>query len=390
MKRVKYILFVLLAGVLINACKEVYEPNLQSPQTGYLVVDGFINSAVGGTSTITLTRTTKLVDTVSVLYEHGASVLIEGENGESYFLTAGINGAYTSDPLTLNSNVKYRVHIYTADGKEYTSAYTPVKTTPVIDSISWEQTSEGVTTHINTHDETGNVQYYRWKYDETWQIRSAYYTVLKYVIDPLTNAPTQATWRFPLTAMPDTLIWNCWQSYNATNILLGTTEKLSEDLIYLPLTQIEPASIKLGVLYSVQLKQYALSKAAYEFYLQLRKNTEQLGSIFDAQPSELRGNIQCITDPAEVVIGFVDVTQEQVKRLFIDNKELDKWGYSQGCSNVLIDNNADSILKYGASLIPTVPNKVGPGNSIIDFYAADPYCVDCTLRGSNQKPSFWP
>lgn len=388
MKRVKYILFVLLAGVLINACKEVYEPNLQSPQTGYLVVDGFINSAVGGTSTITLTRTTKLVDTVSVLYEHGASVLIEGENGESYFLTAGINGAYTSDPLTLNSNVKYRVHIYTADGKEYTSAYTPVKTTPVIDSISWEQTSEGVTTHINTRDVTGNTKYYRWTYVETWQIRSAYYSTLKYTVDPLTSLNIGVEYRN--LGLPDLAIWDCWQSYTARNIILGTTEKLSSDIIYLPLTYIEPASIKLGVLYSVELKQYALSKSAYSFYDQLRKNTEQLGSIFDAQPSELIGNIECVTDTKEIVIGYVEVTSESTKRIFINNRELDKWGYTQGCSNIRIDNNPDSIAKYGNGLIPTVPNQLGPFNSIIDFYASDPYCVDCTLRGSNQKPSFWP
>lgn len=315
-------------------------------------------------------------------------MLIEGENGESYFLTAGINGAYTSDPLTLNSNVKYRVHIYTADGKEYTSAYTPVKTTPVIDSISWEQTSEGVTTHINTRDVTGNTKYYRWTYVETWQIRSAYYSTLKYTVDPLTSLNIGVEYRN--LGLPDLAIWDCWQSYTARNIILGTTEKLSSDIIYLPLTYIEPASIKLGVLYSVELKQYALSKSAYSFYDQLRKNTEQLGSIFDAQPSELIGNIECVTDTKEIVIGYVEVTSESTKRIFINNRELDKWGYTQGCSNIRIDNNPDSIAKYGNGLIPTVPNQLGPFNSIIDFYASDPYCVDCTLRGSNQKPSFWP
>ncbi|MBG9377748.1 DUF4249 domain-containing protein [Panacibacter sp. DH6] len=388
MRPARLILFVLFAGILFCACKEVYEPNLQSPQTGYLVVDGFINSASGGTSTITLTRTTKLVDTVSVLYEHGASVVIEGENGESYYLTPGINGTYTSDPLTLNTAVNYRVHINTADGKEYTSAYTPVKATPVIDSISWEQTGEGVTTHINTHDATGNVKYYRWTYAETWQIRSAYYSTLKYTVDPLTSLNVGVEYRN--AGLPDLTIWDCWQSYTAKNIMLGTTEKLSSDIIYLPLTHIEPESIKLSVLYSVELKQYALSKGAYNFYEQLRKNTEQLGSIFDAQPSELIGNIQCITDPGEIVIGYVDVTTESTKRIFISNRDVDKWGYSQGCSNIKIDNNADSIAKYGNGLIPTVPNQLGPFNSIIDFYAADPYCVDCTLRGTNQRPSFWP
>lgn len=387
-KHTKNFLPFLLIAIIFCGCKEVYEPNLDSPVTGYLVIDGFINSN-GGQSTITLSRTTKLIDTVSVLYEHKANVQIESENNEVYAMPEGLNGTYTSAALTLNPLTKYRVRVNTTDGKEYISDFTAVKTTPVIDSISWQQTSDGVTTHINTHDASGNTKYYRWKYAETWQIRSAYYTTLKYTVDPVSSLNVGVEYRNP-NGLPDTLIWNCWQSYTATNIILGTTEKLSSDIIYLPLTDIEPRSIKLSVLYSVELKQYSLSKGAYDFYQQLRKNTEQLGSIFDAQPSELRGNIQCTTNPDEIVIGFIDVTEEQSKRIFIYNNQLDKWGYSQGCSNVRIDNNPDSIAKYSGGVMPTIPNKLGPFNSIIDFYAADPYCVDCTLRGTNVRPSFWP
>jgi hypothetical protein len=121
----------------------------------------------------------------------------------------------------------------------------------------------------------------------------------------------------------------------------------------------------------------------------MKKNTEQLGSIFDAQPSELKGNIQCISDPGEIVIGYVDITQEQRKRIFINNKQLDDWGYDQGCTFMLIDNIQDSILKYGTGLIPTLPNKVYM-DAILDFYASINTCVDCTTRGTNVRPSFWP
>jgi hypothetical protein len=188
----------------------------------------------------------------------------------------------------------------------------------------------------------------------------------------------------------DTTILNCWQSYTARNIILGTTEKLSTDKIYLPLTKIEPQSIKLSVLYSVELKQYALSKAAYSFYEQLKKNTESLGSIFDAQPSELKGNIQCTADPTEIVIGYIDITEEQTKRIFINNNELERWGYSQGCTQFVVTNHPDSIRQHAAGLFPTYPNTLGPFNSIVDFYVSEPICVDCTLRGTNKRPAFWP
>ena len=48
----------------------------------------------------------------------------------------------------------------------------------------------------------------------------------------------------------------------------------------------------------------------------------------------------------------------------------------------------DSIAKYGTGLMATIPNKITLG--IEDFYAAEPECVDCTIRGTNERPSFWP
>jgi hypothetical protein len=386
----KYILLSLLAIATIAGCKEVYNPKIDSPPTGYLVVDGFINSN-GGTSTINLTRTTKLEDSAYIVYEHDAQVQIEGDNNEVYPMPEGFNGTYASLPLTLDPAGKYRVRIRTTNGKEYLSQYEPIKRTPIIDSISWQRGDEGLTTYINTHDATNNTKYYRWSYVETWEIRSAYYSTIKFLYDSLTNLPTSVVYRYPLNSnRPDTTILNCWQSYIARNIIIATTEKLSSDKIFLSLTKIEPQSVKLSVLYSVELKQYALSKEAYNFFEQMKKNTESLGSIFDAQPSELRGNIQCTTDPSEVVIGYVDITDEQTKRIFIYNNELDHWGYSQGCTQFVVANNPDSIQMHATGLFPTYPNKLGPFNSIVDFYVSEPICVDCTIRGTNVKPSFWP
>lgn len=384
----KLFVFIVLSAGFVT-CREAYNPPLTSPDTGYLVVEGFINSN-GGASTITLSRTTKLQDAVSVLYEHNAQVQIESDGNEIHPLYEGANGTYTSEPLLLSDAAKYRVRIFTSEGKEYLSSYVSTKKTPSIDSISWEQTEDGVTTHIHTHDATGEIKYYRWNYEETWQIRSAYYSTLKYEFDSTQNYPVKVVFRYPLTAGADTTIWDCWQSNKPTNILLGTTEKLSSNVIYLPLSHIEQNSIKLGVMYSVELKQYALSQDAYHFYERLKKNTEELGSIFDAQPSDLQGNIRCETNPAEIVIGYIDVTSEESKRIFIKKDQVHDWKYVQGCTAITIDNKRDSIQKYGTGLIPTVPVKLGPFNAILTFSAADPYCVDCTLRGTNQKPSFWP
>jgi len=379
-----YILFLIIAA----GCKEKYLPPVQSPNTGYLVVEGFINSGQEPTS-ITLTRTTKLYDSVNIIYEHNAVVNIEGENQESFPLSETGNGVYRSSSLNLNKNEKYRLKIMTQDGKEYASDFASVKSTPDIDSISWKRENGGVKIYVNTHDPQNNTRYYHWKYEETWEFHSTYYSSLYYFFDQ-NHLPIGVAFRNANQSV-DTTIHKCWNTVNSTNINLGSSEKLSKDVIYLPLVYIEPASVKLSVLYSINVRQYALSHDAYLFFQRIKKNTENVGSIFDAQPSELQGNIHCITNPTEVVIGYIDISEEKQKRIFISNDELPGWNYSQSCSQIILDNQPDSLKKYGSGLSPTVVFSLGPFGSVKQFYATpDEHCMNCTLTGSNIRPSFWP
>ena len=178
---------------------------------------------------------------------------------------------------------------------------------------------------------------------------------------------------------------------NSSSITLGSTEKLTSDIVYLPVQYIEPHSEKLSVLYSINLRQYAISKGNYLFLQKMKKNTEQLGTIFDPQPSEISGNIHCLADPGEVVIGFIEVTQEQVKRIFISNSQVPGWNYDPGCVETIIDNNLDSIAKHGSDLYPTLPSGLDPFGGIAKFHATpDKNCMNCTFRGVSQKPAFWP
>lgn len=367
--------------VLLFGCKEAYNPPLVSPVTGYLVVDGFINGS-NGTSTIILSRTTKLIDTALIVYEDGAQVYIEDENSATYALPWKGSGSYVSDVLSLDPAGKYRVHIKTSDTKEYISDFTAIKQTPAINSISWKIENDGVQIYVNAHDATNSLQYYQYKYSETWEFHSPFIKYLEYVIDPVTNEV------YGVTELPgaDTSVFKCWKTQNASNIILTSTEKLSESKIVLPVRYIAPHANEIGILYFIEIKQYALSKEAFLFKQKLKKNSEQLGTIFNAQPSELGGNIHCITNPSEQVIGYVEVTKEQVSHLFINNRELNNWPSIIPCLEVKFNNDPVEIDR---SLIPTRVYE-RRGLSIATFYAADPICVDCTLRGTNVRPSFWP
>lgn len=371
------------------SCKDVYDPQIATKTTGLLVVEGFLNAGQGPT-TIRLSRSTDLKST-TLKPEFNAQVDVQGEDGSDFPLVENGNGEYSIAQLTLNNSVQYRLHIRTTDAKEYASDYTPVRFTPLIDSITWQRENDGLRIYSNARDPQNGTKYYQWKYEETWEIHSAFYTSIKYIRDTVqTNAVIGLVYRLPFHD-PDTTLHKCWSTLNSSTIILGSTEKLTSDLVYLPVQYIEPHSEKLSVLYSINLRQYAISHDNYLFLQKMKKNTEQLGTIFDPQPSEITGNVHCLTDPNEIVIGFVEVTQEQVQRVFISNDQVPGWGYDPGCVQVVIDNNLDSIKRHASDLYPTTPVSLDAFGAIVKFFATnDKNCMDCTFRGVNQKPDFWP
>lgn len=382
--QMKKILSILSIIILLISCKEVYQPDIEFPETGYLVVEGFINYGSSPTE-IKLSRTVKLVDSIRDKPENNAQVFIESENGQTFPLSTFGSGTYRGY-ANLEEGKKYRLRIHTNNGSQYESEFSQVKKTPDIDSISWKRENDGVRLYVNTKDDIQNSKYFRWKYDETWEIRSSYNRQLTYQVNE--RGDYRAVFLYP-DYRADMSVYYCWKNNYSKNILIGTSEKLTENRIYLPIKFIEPGSEQLSVMYSINLQQYSISQQAYNFYLQMKKNTEQLGTIFDAQPTELKGNIKCINNPSEVVVGYVEVSQEKTKRIFISRSQVGQWNYRSGCYEITIDNHPDSIAKYGLSLTPTIPAEVMDG-FITKFNAAEPFCVICTLRGTNVKPAFWP
>jgi len=146
---------------------------------------------------------------------------------------------------------------------------------------------------------------------------------------------------------------------------------------------------ELGIRYYIELTQYALSHDAYLFYQRIKKNTEQIGTLFDPQPSQLTTNIHCTTDANEEVIGFVEVIDQQQSHIYITNDQVQPWLPPVPCSKFTYHNDTATLGPIGSGYLPLAPlSYFGP--KIDKFEAAPRECVDCTLRGTNVKPAFWP
>jgi hypothetical protein len=313
---------------------------------------------------------------------------IEMQNGGNYVLSEDYSGHYSIPGLNLDPNQQYRLHIQTSNGKEYVSDYSVVKITPPIDSVNWTATTNSVTGNqvnifVSTHDDQSQPGYYQWQYEETWKYSSAYSSIIEYQNGELILRPDSD------------LIFYCWKTDLSSTISIANTEKLSSNVIYqYPLTQIPyNTSNKLINRYSILVKQYALTREWYEWNQQIKKNTEQLGSIFDAQPSETGGNIHCVSDPGESVIGFVGCTTETDQRIFIDRTEIPRGIISSGYDYCLPDTvppiqaEIDRDFQGGINIPITLIYKMG---RLVGIQSSTAQCVDCRVRGgTNVQPSFW-
>ena len=375
--------------VIINiACRKAYNPQVVSDDNHYLVVEGVINS--GNDSTVvSLSRTVKLTESVGTQAVTNYTVAVEGEQGGNYVLQSQGNGKYEIGPMHLDATKKYRLHITTPEGKEYASDYVEVKQTPPIDSIGFMPKNNALQLYVNTHNAANNTRYYRWDYEETWKFHARYQS--DYIVDAVTK---EVRGRHP-----DEDVYICFASDKSSTIVLGSSEKLSQDVIFQgPITTIPRNAEKIELRYTILLKQYALTKEAYQFWENLKKNTEQLGSIFDAQPTQLKGNIHNINDPAEPIIGYVSVSSTQSKRVFIDNTQLPQdWiaKYPYDCEqpdSALFFNPKTGIREVEAYIINggSIPvSAIAPTGFIIGFTYSSESCTVCTIRGRVQKPSFW-
>ena len=384
-RKFRYTTFALLV-IFLTGCKESFEPNLPSVPQGYLVVEGFINAQ--GPTQIRLSRSTPIEQKKTFKAELNALIKIEGDDNSSFTLSNLPNGLYTSNTLPINSSRKYRLRIKTKNDKEYLSDFVEVKITPAIDSISWKEEEKGVQIYSNTHDPLNKTIYYRYDYDETWEIHSAYLAVTK--VDGVTSNG------YPIiryTNFSDPQIYYCWKYDTSKSILLASSAKLEKDVIHLkPLLFIPTEDERIGVRYSIQVRQYALDKDGYEFLEQMKKNTESLGTIFDPQPSVIKGNIHSLSDPDEMVIGYINATTAQDKRIFISGAQLVKRGFNiyNFCSSFEIINNPDSLKAVIPPHWPYEPvvSVFRPPLPVYNLSTSN--CVDCRERGGiNVKPSFW-
>lgn len=385
----RYIIWCGIITCLGLQCTKPYNPAVVAGPNSYLVVEGNINTGTDST-TIQLSHTTNIASGITSAPVSDATVSIQDNQNEIYKLTSEGNGAYKSGLVYLDPTRTYRINITTSDGKNYISDYVPATSPPPIDSIGFTIKSNGIQLYVNTHDPNNKTHYYRWDYIETWEFHA------KFNSDYMSNGDT-------IVVRPlDQQIFKCWTNDLSNDIGLGSSAKLTQDVIYqAPLLFIPSTSEKIEDRYSILLKQYAMTSDGYNYYNLLKQNTQELGSIFDAQPSTLTGNIHCTTNAGLPVIGYITAGTVQQKRVYINNEQLPMtWEptYPYDCeqdSALFMDprtlpagqNTVLPLIPLPNAYVPTEP--ITKMNAVIGYLYSDHSCADCSIRGSTTPPGFW-
>ncbi|WAC11694.1 DUF4249 domain-containing protein [Dyadobacter pollutisoli] len=368
--------FLSLALLFVGySCIEPFSPPEVNSVENHLVVDGFFNTG-NDTSRIELRRTQNVNEHAVPIVESGAVVTVEAESGEVSAFTESGAGIYLSPPRARNAADKYRLRVKTRDGKEYLSEYVTVSVTPAIDSLTnkFDEGQNAMIFYVNTHDSQSKTQFYRWKFEETWEYRAAYFSYLEVV-----NKQIQVRTKD---------INQCWGSTHSGSILLGSTVKLSADVIKdLPLFRVPVSTNKLFIKYSVLVRQYGLSRQAFEYWTSLAKTTQGTGSLFDPQPSQVTGNIQNTKNQKDLVFGYFSASTEETKRLTITPR----LGNYPRCIEPDTFDIVCNPLSMRQCALETSSLLMSYGGMRSEYILGAPSsCTDCRTQGGvTQRPVFW-
>jgi hypothetical protein len=379
----------LTAMVLSGGCLDPYAPPVSDNDVDILVVDGFLD-AKEGIATVSLSKAVALSSSSEPESEPNATVTLLDEDGSMTPLQEITTGHFRATDVPVKTATKYRIHIRTQFGREYQSDLMGIYETPPIDSVTWIADDDDLTIRVNTHDFSDQAKYFRWTFEETWAYHAAVLSQYKVV-------GTQYVDR-----TPEEMIFYCWNTQPSTNILIGSTTRLSENIVsQMPIAFIPKGSQKLSMKYSILVSQRALSEEEYTFLDQLRKTTESIGGLFDPQPSQVPGNISRLDPSSPLAVGYFGVGSTVKQRIFIAALDLPRsfqGGYpTAGCyppdtvclrstpairNCTLGPNDLNEATMLGSA--------VYSGRDLVGITLTSPSCADCRLSGGVlSKPDFW-
>jgi hypothetical protein len=346
-----------------------------------LVVEGYLDTE-GLKSELKLSRTSPIGSESAFIPVARAKVLLKSSGGQVYALTETGLGIYIFE-RDIDEKQNYLLEIELSSGERYVSELMQPIVTPEIINAGFKRDEEGVEVYATTQG-NANADDFLWTFEETWVYRPRIRTPYIYI-------PELKDVRDRKEEEQNSL---CFKTESSPGILLETSSRFRDQVVFQKtITEIPEGDERIMERYSILISQKGIASKDVAFWEILKKNTEDIGSIFSPLPSLIGGNIKSLDAAKSPVIGQVSLGVVRQKRVYINFLEVLPWDYLDPSFNdcaigldPIFRTDYQTIFGNGA-VVPARPLMVG--TAIVGYYPSSKRCTDCTLYASKIKPSFW-
>ena len=386
------ILTLLLAwGYLWSSCVDEYKlpTEISKKFEAEVVIQGRILS--NEESIIYVSYTSAFNQETAAPIVRDAQVTIIGQDGYRSELAEykPENNCYVINTGNLSTGTQYAIEVE-LDGETYQSEYLSLTETPDIDEITHQEHEDGISIHVTTLAEETDSRHYMWSYEEDWEIHAE--------MDLIHTAGYIPIYNEKIYQLEDPKVnpyYYCWMNSVSRNVNLYSTSMPEENKVKdVKLLDIPIDDIRITYIYSILVKQWSLSDAAYNYYETLEKFTEGSGGLFGPMPTEIIGNVSCISNPDKKARGYVLASNVKNKRYFIYRSDFKQivpqyencqWQLPDGSYNW--EKGWEFNIKNHGYVAITETGKIDRSSVLYSSY-----CMNClkTNNATKKRPDFWP
>lgn len=220
-------------------------------------------------------------------------------------------------------------------------------------------------------------KYFKWELEEIFEYRSSW--------------PIETYWEGEFkTFAPNYKYYYCYATVTIPTIYSVSTADLNEN-VYLkyPLRFVSTQTQRLYYRYNLKVDQLSISEKAYRFWEQLKKNNQTAGGLSDMQPQQVIGNVHCVNEPDEKVLGFFGVSQIKTTRINIVRDDLRELIYEDNLNCVQWQpERLDFITNSPEESWPIY--MAPPPEDQRGLWYAPQDCFDCRMKGGvTELPDIW-
>ena len=390
----KHIILYIFTFLGVLSCREPFEVETLTFEDA-LVIESTITNQMEQ-QIVRISRTYPLEQGQPII-ENNATVWVETDQNTSFSFSQSTDGYYISDTaFKAETDYNYTLFITTQDGKQYQSAETTLTPLSGITNLYAELTTNnsnqtGVEVLVDSDNQNGEAKYFRYEYEETYEVIPPYHSSLEAMVDYSQDPTIVISPRQQEEGL-------CYTTVNSFGIIQTSSEDLENNNIFrFPIRFINQESGIIRDRYSILVKQYVQSVEAYTFY----KTIDELGSIesllSESQPGNVSGNMRAIDNPNEKVIGYFEVTTVDSKRIYFTYSDFNiiRPSYLYECDFLDLDYLDDTAQDGDRNDRYILEQALINGNYKLES-ASHPFytlvtteCTDCTSISSNIRPDWW-